>query len=162
MTDIRMRPGFAIPARNPNAILDRLETLVARDNSAFRLQRYDGHAILHVRHPHIWSPHLSISVHQNDDEQPELACRFEPSSNIWTLFMAAYLIAGFGAFISFCWGMGQWLAGESPVALWGAVIGTLLVTNTYAFSLFGRALGFDDMYRLRAELDEAVQQATET
>ncbi len=161
MVDIRMRPRFIVPVREIDAVLDQLEKRVTVKLDQFDLTRFrDGHAVLQLKDSHMWSPQVLIDAGFTAEGKPELRCRFEPQSSVWSTFMAAYAVAIFGGIISFSWGVGQWMAGDPPHVLWVTIICLLIGTNAYTFSLFGRALGFEDMYKLRAEVDAAIDDST--
>lgn len=106
-----------------------------------------------------WSPHLSVQASQVDDGS-QLFCRFSPRPEVWTMFMAIYLMTACLLFAASIWGYVQWLLGGTPWALLFIPFGILGILVLHIASLIGQSLSSDQMEQLRSRLDEVIAQAT--
>ena len=106
-----------------------------------------------------WSPHLNVQASQLD-QGSQLFCRFSPRPEVWTMFMAIYLVAACLIFAASIWGYVQWFLGHTPWALLFIPLGLVGILVLHVASLVGQSLSADQMDQLRARLDELIARAT--
>ncbi len=106
-----------------------------------------------------WSPHLNVQASDVEDGS-QLFCRFSPRPEVWTMFMAIYLVTACLIFAASIWGYVQWFLGDTPWALLFIPIGLVGIVVLHVASLIGQSLSADQMEQLRARLDELIAQAT--
>lgn len=117
-----------------------------------------GGAILRRHEPdqHVWSPALHMHVDGDDGGPRFVQGRFSPSSPVWTAFLAIYLVLACIAIACGCYGGAQMILHEDPLAFVGVPIALALMAFTYGAAFIGQGLGSEDMYELRAFVDEVV------
>lgn len=106
-----------------------------------------------------WSPHLNVQASQLE-QGSQLFCRFSPRPEVWTMFMAIYLVAACLIFAASIWGYVQWFLGHTPWALLFIPLGLVGILVLHVASLVGQSLSADQMDQLRARLDELIARAT--
>jgi hypothetical protein len=105
-----------------------------------------------------WSPHLNVQASDMDGGS-QLFCRFSPRPEIWTLFMAIYLVTACLIFAASIWGYVQWFLGQTPWALLFIPIGAVGILGLHVVSLVGQGLSADQMEQLRTRLDDMLAKA---
>lgn len=111
-----------------------------------------------------WSPHLNVQVSDIEDDQKagsELHCRYSPRPEVWTMFMAIYLVASCLIFAAAIFGYVQWSLDESPWALVVIPLLALVILGLHVASLIGQGWSSDQMEELRARLDKTLAMALE-
>ncbi len=108
-----------------------------------------------------WSPHLNVQASEIDKEESELFCRFSPRPEIWTMFMAIYMVTTCVVFAAGIYGYVQWVLGQTPWALAIVPLGGLGILVLHVISLVGQRLSSDQMDELRSRLDRLIADATE-
>lgn len=120
-----------------------------------------------------WSPCLDLTIDGVEEpsadapDVPKVDPRvkvwgtFSPRPEIWTAFVFAIGVLTILSVINVFFGIGQFMSGQSPWALLIPVGAILLAAAIYAAALIGQGLSGDDMYRLRAYLDECLDEAEE-
>ncbi len=106
-----------------------------------------------------WSPHLNVQASEADSGS-QLFCRFSPRPEVWTMFMAIYLVTACLIFAASIWGYVQWFLGHTPWALTFIPIGIIGILALHLASLIGQGLSSDQMDQLRSRLDELLAKAT--
>lgn len=106
---------------------------------------------------HVWSPQLTIDVESVDEEHARLTARFGPHPHIWTLYVWLYALSVFFAIACAVWGASQSILGRSPWALYLTPIAVVFAGLVYGASFVGQGLGSEQMYRVRAFLDDALE-----
>ena len=106
-----------------------------------------------------WSPHLNVQASQVENGS-QLFCRFSPRPEVWTMFMAIYLVTACLIFAASIWGYVQWFLGHTPWALAFIPVGLIGILVLHVASLIGQGLSADQMDQLRARLDALIAKAT--
>ncbi|MEM1056238.1 MAG: hypothetical protein AAGI52_11975 [Bacteroidota bacterium] len=153
-----MRPRFEYIAPCPaDAAPERLHAALAREDAPCRGRVFGGHAVLHVLHDQerVWSPFLSLDIVWHG-EGTLVRGLFGPKPSIWSLFVAAYAICGFGALFAAGFAYVQWTLDQPPWALWLVLVAALGALATYAFARYGQQRGRGQMDLLRGFLDDAL------
>ncbi len=157
-----MRPRFVRAIRGaPEEVLSQLAAAF-RGSREIECLVFPRHAELRLppSQRHIWTPELYLWFDE-DQGKSALFGRFGPESQVWTFFIFAYIFFGTLATAALVLGASQATAEEHAWGFWllpVAVLGTALV---YAAGLYGRHRGHDDMVRLRAALDAALDAPDE-
>ena len=108
-----------------------------------------------------WSPHLNVQA-SDVDQGSQLYCRFSPRPEIWTMFMAIYLVITCLIFAASIWGYVQWFLGQTPWALLFIPFGLVGILGLHVVSLVGQGLSADQMDQLRARLDDLLVRSEAT
>jgi len=160
MSRVRLRPTFTIPLSGSRevAMAAIRERLASDDRFAGRWRGKGRWAEIHVPHVErrLWSPHLSLRL----DEEPDgcsLFGRFAPHPEVWTLFMFLYFALAFAVVFGGVFGYVQWASDERPWALWTVGVGLPAIALIHVAGAVGQRLGYGQMVRLKAELDEVLR-----
>lgn len=157
----RMRPTFEVPLSVPgSAVLARLDALLSSGETTLTGQVLPGHAVLQlppVRRTWL-SPFLNLEVIDRESG-PVLKGRFSPHPNVWTGFMAVYVFLGMAGLVCSWYGLAQWTLGNPPWMLLALPASIGLIAFVYGAAVIGQGLTADDMYDLRALVDQAVRDA---
>ena len=157
----RMRPRFeSVAPHPPEAAAERLRAALARPGAPCRGTVFGDHAVLHVlpAEERVWSPFLSLDLAWHP-EGTLVRGRFGPKPSVWSLFVAAYAVCGFGAIFGAGFGLVQWSLGQAPWALGAGPLAALGALATYAFARHGQRRGRHQMDRLRGFLEDALGTA---
>jgi len=151
-----MRPRFKLQLPYAaEVLLDRMTQRLACGRCPCRLTVVGRHVEVdvHDRIRHFWSPRLSLELEPGEvASETVLRGLFGPNANVWTLFMAAYAVAGLSALFAGMFGLAQLGIGESPWGLALAAGAALAGLLPYAGSLLGQRLAADQMELLRCFL----------
>jgi ABC-type Na+ efflux pump permease subunit len=152
-----MRPTFeiALPAGD-TAVLDRLRDRLARDDVDLMGQVVEGHAMLKLPRARrsMLSPVLNLELAEREDGTPLLRGRFSPQPNVWTGFMAIYGVLAMIGLGGLMYGFAKMTVDESPAAMLLLPICLALIGFVYGAAFIGQGLTADDMYEMRAFVEE--------
>ncbi|GMV06389.1 MAG: hypothetical protein AMXMBFR53_26650 [Gemmatimonadota bacterium] len=156
------RPTFTVPLARPRdeAIEAIRAALAGRPDLAGRWRGKGRWAELYVpdAERRLWSPYLSIRL---DEEGEGGGCtlfgRFAPHPEVWTFFMFLYFLVAFVALFGATLAYVQWASGQPAWGLWTVWIGGPILVLIHAASAVGARLGFEQMLRLKRELDEVLE-----
>lgn len=156
----RPRPRFERTVPLPrDEVLARVRAALGRAPSIRGLVLPTGRIELTVAEAeqHVWSPQLTVDVVDGPEESGStLRARFGPHPNVWTLYVALYAVSVFFAIACAVYGASQAILDRTPWALWLTPIAVVLAALVYGASFVGQGLGSEQMYRVRAFLDAAV------
>ena len=160
----RPRPRFELERAEPPAVLlPRMKAAIDRHQEHVQGMVVPPHRV-ELRVPDdqrkAWSPQLTVDVTPTDTGGSQIRARFGPDPHIWTLYVALYALAVFGAFVCLAFGVSQWVAGQSPWALYLTPLAAVLAGLVYGAAFVGQGLGLGQMYALRTFLDEALDEPT--
>lgn len=154
----RVRPTFEISAElTARDVVDRIKANLD-GVKGFIVARFFFDSIELVPHSstvHFWSPQLTLDLKETDGETLVRA-RFAPHPHVWTLYLAIHAIGAFGTIGAGMFGLSQYLAGESPWALWALPIAPVLAALMWALAFVGQGLGSEQMYALRRFVEESL------
>jgi len=105
---------------------------------------------------HFWSPHLDVSLLDNEDGTTQLFGRFAPRPQVWTGFVAAQAVCWFLCIGALMWGSSEAMLGKASVGWWLAALFALLGGVVYLTAYVGQSLGQEQMFGLRSFLDDAL------
>ena len=156
---IRMRPTFDIVVGSEGpSVLERLRDQLAAPDAEFSGQVRSNHAF--VRLPEekssLLSPHLNLELIDGPDGTV-LHGRFSPHPNVWTGFMAVYILLVLVAVGGAMFGWAQTTVDEYPWGFWLIPAAAALYAFVYGAAVIGQGLTADEMYELRALVDEACE-----
>jgi hypothetical protein len=157
-----MRPTFALEIQGDGQhVLGNLDRLLARDRDRITGQVLQGHACLRVARDQrsLLSPFLTLDLDQSETEGggPILKGRFSPHPNVWTGFMAVYVFLVCTALAGAMFGWAQLTVDEYPWGFWFIPGAAALYAFVYGAAVIGQGLTADEMYELRALVDEACE-----
>jgi len=156
-----MRPRFALQlpvARD--AWLDALRAVLEDDDGSLRGQVFRKHAVVQMRDGQrtFWSPYLNLEV-EDEPDGSAIVGRFSPHPNVWTMFMAVYILLALAALGGLSYGIVQYTLGQVP---WSFLIVPACVAMcgfVYGATLIGQGLGAEQMYTMRSLVDRACVDA---
>lgn len=105
-----------------------------------------------------WSPQLNVQA-SDVDSGSQLYCRYSPRPEVWTMFMAIYLVVACLIFAACIYGYVQWYLDDTPWSLLFIPIGVIGILALHLMSLAGQRLSADQMDELRGRLDELLSRA---
>jgi uncharacterized integral membrane protein len=156
-----MRPRFAfqLPIAR-ETWLDALRTALEDESGSLRGQVFRKHAVVQMGDSErtFWSPYLNLEV----DDEPDGAAivgRFSPHPNVWTMFMAIYILLALAALGGLSYGIVQYTLGQTPWSLWIVPAAMGLFGFVYGATLIGQGLGAEQMYTMRSLVDRACVDA---
>ena len=159
----RMRPTFALAIQDDGRkVLDNLDRLLARDEDRITGQVLKGHACLRVARDQrsLLSPFLTLDVVEPPGDPGGgaiLKGRFSPHPNVWTGFMGVYVFLVCTAIAGAMYGWAQLTVDEYPWGFWFIPGAAALYAFVYGAAVIGQGLTADEMYELRALVDEACE-----
>lgn len=106
---------------------------------------------------HFWSPQLVAEVEELDEGGARLRARFGPDPYVWALYLLSYVALTIVTLLALAFGVSQVLVGQPPTALYAVPAFALLAGLVFGASFVGQGLGSDQMYRLRATLEELTE-----
>ena len=159
---MRPRFEFQLPVTRERW-LDALRSLLKSDTGSLRGQVFRKHAVVEMRDTErtFWSPYLNLEIEEEPDGSA-IRGRFSPHPNVWTMFMAVYILLAIVALGGLTYGIVQYTLGQSPWSLWIAPSAVALFGFVYGATLIGQGLGAEQMYTMRSLIDRACVDALDT
>jgi len=156
-----MRPRFELQLPvTREGWLDALRSELENDPEPLRGQVFRKHAVVEIRDGErtFWSPYLNLEV-EDEPDGSVIRGRFSPHPNVWTMFMAVYILLAIVALGGLSYGMVQYTLGQSPWSLLVAPAAVALFGFVYGATLIGQGLGAEQMYTMRSLIDRACVDA---
>jgi hypothetical protein len=156
---MRPRFEFQLPVERERW-LGALKSLLQTDAGSLRGQVFRKHAVIEVRDGErtFWSPYLNLEV-EDEPDGSAIRGRFSPHPNVWTMFMAVYILLGIAALGGLSYGIVQYTLGQAPWALLVVPAAVALFGFVYGATLIGQGLGAEQMYKMRSLIDRACVDA---
>jgi uncharacterized integral membrane protein len=164
MAPARMRPRFAMQLPiSRETWLDALRSALEDENGSLRGQVFRKHAVVQMRDGErtFWSPYLNLEV-EDEPDGSAIRGRFSPHPNVWTMFMAVYILLALAALGGLSYGIVQYTLGQAPWSLLIAPAALVLFGFVYGATLIGQGLGAEQMYTMRSLVDRACVEALRT
>lgn len=152
----RARPRFSLSSSLSQSEIRTRVNACIRADPGLRGIALDERIELAIdgREHNFWSPQLVVQMRPNPTGGTLLEARFGPDPYVWAL----YLLLGGALLLITVWavifGLTQWSLKQEPSALWVAPGAAVLGALVYGASFVGQGLGSDQMYHLRATLNE--------
>ncbi len=156
---MRPRFEFQLPVERERW-LGALKSLLQNDAGSLRGQVFRKHAVVEVRDGErtFWSPYLNLEV-EDEPDGSAIRGRFSPHPNVWTMFMAVYILLAIAALGGLSYGIVQYTLGQPPWALLVVPAAVALFGFVYGATLIGQGLGAEQMYKMRSLIDRACVDA---
>jgi hypothetical protein len=156
----RARPRFSVEvAGAADAISASLKAHLARGHDVVEGSVHPRTVNLWVKpaHRHFWSPHLDLQLTEKPDGSTRLDGLFAPHPQVWTAFIALQLLFALLSIAAGVFLISQLTLGgmvlEASLALVTMLVGGGLA---YGGAYVGQGLGSEQMYELRAFVDQAL------
>lgn len=96
---------------------------------------------------HYWSPHLSVTVEQSEDDENITLLKglYGPAPAVWTMFVFFYAIIALATVIVAVIGFANMSIDESGKILWALPFFIILFLSIYATSYYGQLKGKDQI-----------------
>jgi hypothetical protein len=153
-----MRPTFEIPlTAGDTTVLDRLRARLDGGDTDLRGQVVQGHALLKLPRERrsLLSPVLNLEVAAGEDGDL-LRGRFSPEPNVWTMFMAIYGVLILIALGGLMYGFALMTVDEAPWPMLAVPVCGALFGFVYGAAFIGQGLTVNDMYEMRAFVEEVA------
>jgi uncharacterized integral membrane protein len=159
---MRPRFEFQLPVERERWLLV-LSELLQSDAGSLRGQVFRKHAVVEVRDGErtFWSPYLNLEV-EDEPDGSAIRGRFSPHPNVWTMFMAVYILLAIAALGGLSYGIVQYTLGQAPWSLLVVPAALALFGFVYGATLIGQGLGAEQMYKMRSLIDRACVDALDT
>ena len=160
-TKPRMRPVFTSALTSQGTdVMRRLDALLQSDATGLVGQVLPRHAVLQLPPDRrsILSPFLNLEL-VDEDEGTALRGRFSPHPNVWTGFMAIYGALAMIGLVCGMYGLSQWWLQHPAWILLGVPGSMAAIAFVYGAAVIGQGLAADEMYDLRALVDQAVRES---
>jgi hypothetical protein len=159
-----MRPRFSVEVAC--GVEDVMKALRGRleDNAQGLSATYSRrHGVLEFpeEQRHFWSPRLSLTVDALDEagDRTRVSGLFSPHPHIWQAFVFSYGVLFILGFFGLMYGFAELALGRTPWAMLVSLGSGVLAAFVYGATFIGQGLGAEEMYRLRAYLDEGLEAA---
>jgi hypothetical protein len=156
-----MRPRFRLqlPVAS-DQWLDALRVVLADDPGPLRGQVFRRHAVVQMSDAErtFWSPYLNLEL-EDEPDGSAIRGRFSPHPNVWTLFMAIYILLAITALAGLSYGIVQYTLGQPPWSLLIAPAAVAVFGFVYGATLIGQGLGAEQMYLMRSLIDRTCMRA---
>jgi hypothetical protein len=152
-----MRPRFELQLPiERERWLAALQRLLENDSGSLRGQVFRKHAVVQVRDGErtFWSPYLNLEV-EDEPDGSAIRGRFSPHPNVWTMFMAVYILLAIAALAGFSYGIVQYTLGQPIWGFWIVPASVAMFGFVYGATLIGQGLGAEQMYKMRSLIDRA-------
>jgi hypothetical protein len=158
---MRPRFEFQLPVTR-ETWLEALRSALQDDAESLRGQVFRKHAVVEMRDGErtFWSPYLNLEV-EDEPDGSAIRGRFSPHPNVWTMFMAVYILLALAALGGLSYGMVQYTLGQPPWAFLIVPAAVALFGFVYGATLIGQGLGAEQMYTMRSLIDRACVDALE-
>lgn len=156
---LRIRPRFKEQVTlSPSQIKEKLTRALVLHPAQCRGKLVQDHIILSIPsdQEHYWSPVLSLEL-ETVEAGTMIRGLYGPKPAVWTMFVFFYSAIGFLTLMALIFGLSQWMLHMKPWALWGALMGILLILIFFAISKIGQGLSQTQMHQLKGFLDHALE-----
>lgn len=156
-----MRPRFELQLPVARETwLDALRSALRDDAESLRGQVFRKHAVVEMRDARrtFWSPYLNLEV-EDEPDGSAIRGRFSPHPNVWTMFMAIYILLALAALGGLSYGIVQYTLGQPPWSFLIVPAAVALFGFVYGATLIGQGLGAEQMYTMRSLIDHACVDA---
>jgi hypothetical protein len=156
-----MRPTFELPVPGDGrAVLTELRGKLAAAGAEVVGQVRSPHA--YVRLPaerrSLLSPHLELELRERAGSVV-LYGRFSPRPNVWMGFMAVFFTLGLVGVGGLMYGLAQMTVDGPTWTIWAAPASVALIAFVYGAAFIGQGLSGEEMYELRAFVEETARES---
>jgi len=156
-----VRPRFQLQTRlTANEIVERFRTQLSRPDCPVvgKAHRVYISLMLPEEEQHYWSPRLTITLEDLEDENARLLRGvYGPRPAVWTMFVFFYFVIGIlVVFISII-GSSNLALGNSGAILWWVPVLLTVLASLYLVSRFGERLGREHMVILHRFVEETLE-----
>ena len=174
----RLRPRFGLRLRlSSDEVMERFGRTAESETSPCEVFLFDRQVEMTVpaTRRHFWSPYLKVLVRREHGETV-LRGKFGPNISVWSMFLAAYAVAGLTGAAGLFIGISQWQIGLTPTGFWlsgGCLLlavlvwiagkvgqrwayGQMVAIHLFVHELFADAIA-DDVYCEACVGDEVVE-----
>ncbi|MCE7996509.1 MAG: hypothetical protein HEP71_31345 [Roseivirga sp.] len=99
---------------------------------------------------HYWSPQLTLTLEQEEDENKELQVRglYGPKPSVWAAFFMSYAAIGILILFIGVIGMSQAMLSKPSPILWAIPVLALVALILYLVAQSGQKVGAEQMFRI--------------
>lgn len=158
----RARPRFTFELPlSPDDVTSRVRSQLERSAGKVTGSVFRRTVLLTVRKEdtHLWSPHLDVQLDEGPSGGTRISGVFSPHPQVWTSFVAVQFLFGLLSIGAGVWLTSMWMLGRDPWVALG-VLAVMLFGGgfSYGAAYVGQGIGSEQMYELRAFLDEALRE----
>ena len=159
MSSLRIRPRFRkVSDHSPKEIEEHLKERLEDPECPFPGEVMDGYAIFKIpmADRHYWSPQLTMTIVDEEDEGTIIRGLYGPNANVWGLFIFGYSTFGIvGLFIAII-GFSKFSLGQEAPILWALPVLAGLALALYLIGQFGQKMGAQQTFDLHHFFEKAI------
>lgn len=159
MTSFRTRPKFKITSsRNVIDIVRLLADALEKTSLPVEGKVFNSHGLLRIKpeQQHYWSPQLSISFEETEDNQTIIRGMYGPNPSVWAIFLMGYILLGLGIFFMTMIGLVRMNLKLDASILW---IVPFLMGGTFILWLVaqtGQKVGAEQTFMIHHFFEESI------
>lgn len=164
MSSFRIRPRFTqhLPYP-PSEVEERISARLAECCHGCCLLRFPGYLTLRIPEDRqeFWSPQLQLSLDPEGTSGTRITGIYGPRTNVWSMFLYGYLVAGVLGVFTGIFGIAQWVVGTRP---WGLIpfgVFAAMGVGLYLLAQLGQKFGARQTYTLHLAYEAAVGESAE-
>lgn len=160
MSSFRIRPHFVHEEEVSLADFQSdIVKAIEENETRCHVKSFPGYLTLVIpdEDQHFWSPQLNLSLEEEPEgETTTIRGTYGPNTNVWSMFLYAYLTGGCLAGVSAVFAISKWVvSGVSWVFIPAAVFVTLLIA-LYIVAQTGQKLGAQQTFLLHQAYESAI------
>lgn len=162
MSSFRIRPHFRhVMEGDAASALTRIVARLHEGEGRCEVRSFPGYVSLRVpeAEQHFWSPQLCVSLEEDGAGGTVIQGTYGPSTNLWTVFLYGYLIAGVMGAVGTVLGLCQWMIDTQPWGLWFMAGSLVVAAGLYFLAQTGQKLGAWQMFQLHQAMESAVEES---
>ena len=161
MTSFRTRPKFKITSeKSTNEIVKLLTDGLGKTPLPVEGKIFNTHGLLRIKpeQQHYWSPQLSISFEETEDQKTIIRGMYGPHPSVWAIFLMGYVFFGLGIFFITMIGLVRMSLKLDTTILWIVpimVIGTII---EWILGQTGQKVGAEQTFTIHHFFEDALHE----
>lgn len=163
LPEFSVRPRFQVESPMSSAVVvQRIKDGLKACQSGCQGTTAVRYAIITVqeRERHFWSPHLTITIEDQDNGGSLVRGLYSPAPMAWTMFIFFYTVIGFSTLGALLYGLSCYSLDKPTTAFWWSLGFALLFLTIYLVSYSGQKLGRKQLGQLHRFIEGCLGQAT--
>ncbi|MDF1825744.1 MAG: hypothetical protein P1U68_13945 [Verrucomicrobiales bacterium] len=159
MSSFRIRPHFV---HDESFALEDFQAKIVRsietNENRCLVKNFPGYLTLVIpdEEQHFWSPQLNLSLDQEETGRLTVRGTYGPNTNVWSMFLYAYLVGGCLAGVSAVFAISKWIVSGSTWMFIPTAAFMLLLAILYLVAQTGQKLGAQQTFLLHQAYEKAL------
>ncbi len=162
MTSFRVRPKFKLSS---DKSIEEIILLLNRsfENTALPIEGriFKTHGLIRIKpvEQHYWSPQLSISFEENEDNKTIIRGMYGPHPSVWAVFLMGYVLLGIGIFFLSMIGLVKMSLKHDSALLWIVpfLIGGMIIL--WFLAQAGQKIGAEQTFIIHHFIEESISES---